>query len=275
MFEQRYLTYLANTVCMSFIERCNKDMPQGVYDEALIVGRKIYIEPQFGVKIKLKFTAENYYKLILALSQDEEPAHDPQGLIKFIEEHEVKRWIMNTVEGKITKEKLDDTRQSEVNDNDMMQSTNITYHTESVQEMQLIGLIVAQTVLTLGSQRENGFPNADDIQKVQTSLQAIFSILFIEHIASYCIEIFRRYDIEKNGKIDINGVPRAKTESLLNTFQYFIVCFLIGYIIKELIAIDRTQLPIYESFALLWLIFDGCNMLLSRIYLSYAMVLKI
>ena len=139
----------------------------------------------------------------------------------------------------------------------------------------MIGLIVAQTVLSLGSQRETSFPNADDIQQVQTSLQAIFGILFIEHFVSYWIEIFRRYDIEKNGKMDINGVPRAKTESLLNTAQYFIVCFLIGYIIKELIAIDRTQLPIYESFALLWLIFDGCNMLLSRIYLSYAMLLKI
>lgn len=65
-------------------------------------------------------------------------------------------------------------------------------------------------------------------------------VLFCEHVATYFIELFRRYDIEKNGVMDINGVPRAPCESILGTIQYFVICFLIGYIIKELIAVERS-----------------------------------
>ena len=67
--------------------------------------------------------------------------------------------------------------------------------------------------------------------------------MLIEHIASYLIELFRRYDIAKNGQMDINGVPRAKTESILATIQYFFICFLIGYILKEIISIHREHMP--------------------------------
>lgn len=100
-------------------------------------------------------------------------------------------------------------------------------------------------------------------------------MLFAEHAATYFIEVFRRYDIEQNGVMDINGVPRAKTESLLSTVQYFVICFLIGYIIKELIAVDRSHIPIREHFCLLWLIVDGAMMLMSRVYNSFALYLKI
>ena len=163
---------------------------------------------------------------------------------KYVPQREVKKWMMNVLPGKITKEKLDDMRQQEVNENDMMQNTSIIYHPESVSEMQFMCLIVAQLMLSSGTIPELYEPYADDINKVSTSLQSIFIVLFVEHVATYFIELFRRYDIEHNGVLDINGIPRAKTESLLSTVQYFVICFLIGYIIKELIAVDRSHIPI-------------------------------
>ena len=106
-------------------------------------------------------------------------------------------------------------------------------------------------------------------------LKAILIALLIEHITSYFIELFRRYDIAKNGQLDINGVPRAKTESLLATFQYFYICFLIGYILKEVIEIDRTQFPLHINLCIQWILVDGLLMLTTRVYISFALWLKI
>jgi hypothetical protein len=42
--------------------------------------------------------------------------------------------------------------------------------------------------------------------------------LVIEHVLSFSIEWFRKYEIERSGILDINGVPRGKYESMLGTF---------------------------------------------------------
>lgn len=73
--------------------------------------------------------------------------HDEEFDGNYVREKEVKKWFLNCIEGKITKEKLDDMRQKEINENDMMQNTSIIYHPESVSEMQVICLIFAQAFL--------------------------------------------------------------------------------------------------------------------------------
>lgn len=50
----------------------------------------------------------------------------------------------------------------------------------------------------------------------------------IEHFANMAIESFRKYDIEANGQLDFYMVPRAKTETVLETIQYFYICFILG-----------------------------------------------
>lgn len=57
-------------------------------------------------------------------------------------------------------------------------------------------------------------------------------LLVSEHVFSYVIAIFRKYDIEKNGVLGINGVPRGRVESLLAQVQNFVVCLIIGFCIK-------------------------------------------
>ena len=106
-------------------------------------------------------------------------------------------------------------------------------------------------------------------------MHTIFTALLIEHVASYFIELFRRYDIKYNGKLDINGVPRAKSESFLATLQYFYICFLIGYILKEVIEIDRDIMPFQINMGLQWLIVDGILMLSTRVYVNLVLWLRI
>ena len=62
--------------------------------------------------------------------------------------------------------------------------------------------------------------------------------LFIEHVLSYLIAYFRFYDIEKNGRMDINGVKRATNESKLSSLQFFIGCIIIGFTLNHMLQVE-------------------------------------
>ena len=66
----------------------------------------------------------------------------------------------------------------------------------------------------------------------------ILSFLMFEHIYSYVTCIYRKYDINKNGKPDTNGVSRAPKEFMLQVIQVFVDCFLFGYLVKHLIMMN-------------------------------------
>ena len=51
------------------------------------------------------------------------------------------KWINENVIGKITKQNLDDQRMKEVGSLDIMQTTSIIYHVESILEMQFLCLL--------------------------------------------------------------------------------------------------------------------------------------
>lgn len=158
----------------------------------------------------------------------------------------------------------------------MMQNTSILYHPESVAEMQaiILAIVWSQLPQDIPAHFATNPEVYEELKNLQMTLEAIFAGLMIEHVSSYFIELFRRYDIEKNGVLDINGVPRAKFESLLATLQYFFICFMIGFILQKLIAIDRTDCPIRIALCLQWTIVDMSIMLLTRIYINLALYLK-
>lgn len=74
--------------------------------------------------------------------------------------------------------------------------------------------------------------------------------------------------------MDSYGVPRAKTESLLGTIQYFFICLIIGYVTKTMMGMD-SEVFVQLSFATLWIAVDSIMMLFSRIYITVCMYLKI
>lgn len=45
MFEPRYLSFLANRLCQTFMDFCNENFHHGVYEENKIINRTIRIEP--------------------------------------------------------------------------------------------------------------------------------------------------------------------------------------------------------------------------------------
>jgi len=59
--------------------------------------------------------------------------------------------------------------------------------------------------------------------------------LLVEHVISYLISHFRHYDIAKNGRIDINGIKRASTESKLASLQFFIGSIIVGFTLKHML----------------------------------------
>ena len=88
---------------------------------------------------------------------------------------------------------LDKQRQNEVSTSDLMQNTSLIYHSESVLEMQFLCLV------TLFLWADN------DIGKSGVIMVA----LIIEHIFAYMSGIFRKWEIENFGKLDVNGVSRG------------------------------------------------------------------
>jgi hypothetical protein len=54
---------------------------------------------------------------------------------KYVLEKDVLAWMSKVLYGKITRKKLDTARQNEINTSDMMMSTSILYHPESISEM--------------------------------------------------------------------------------------------------------------------------------------------
>ena len=105
-----------------------------------------------------------------------------------------------------------------------MQNTNFVYHPESLIEMQIICLLSI-----FAYENRNNFSDID----INDSSNTIMLTLLIEHIFSYICAFYRSYDIEKNGKIDINGVKRASKELFIGNIQFFIACIIIGFSINH------------------------------------------
>ena len=56
----------------------------------------------------------------------------------------------------------------------------------------------------------------DEVLLIETP-DFIMICCFIEHVFSYLCAYYRKNDIQKNGKYDINGVKRAVNESKLGS----------------------------------------------------------
>jgi len=107
-----------------------------------------------------------------------------------------------------------------------------------------------------------GKPDHSQLQKSAL----IMIVLMCEHIFSYCAGIFRNWEIEKYGKLDINGIVRAKKESMLSTFEIFLDCIIFGYSTNYLFGLS-TDFYSSAPYVHFWIVFDCCMMLLSLIYI--------
>jgi len=63
-----------------------------------------------------------------------------------------------------------------------------------------------------------------------------------------------------NGKADINGVFRAKTEWRLQVFEVFMDCVIFGYTLKHLLEMTSDQFY-FEAYYSFWIVID-CTLML-------------
>ena len=77
---------------------------------------------------------------------------------------------------------------------------------------------------------------------MQDNQVLILQCLFGLHIIAYIFDIFRKYEIKKAGKPDINGVIRAPIESVLQSLEIFVSCILFGFTIKNLLGVSTENL---------------------------------
>tara|TARA_B110000285_G_C15113827_1_gene612808 strand:- start:37 stop:564 length:528 start_codon:yes stop_codon:yes gene_type:complete len=159
----------------------------------------------------------------------------------------------------------------------MIQNTNFVYHPESLLETQVISLILV-FFYTNGmiAHYDKSIDNRKNIEsdlKNQATSNFILMTLLIEHIISWFIFKFRHYDIEKNGRMDINGVKRAPVELKLSSLQFFVSCIILGFTLKHML--QQEEFYKKEQLKTLWIIIDCLLMFLTQTYISYSLFMKV
>ena len=91
-------------------------------------------------------------------------------------------------------------------------------------------------------------------------------ILLIEHILSTCAAFFRKYDIQNNAKVDINGLKRAPRESFLSMIQVFFNCILFGYVAK-LMSDQNADDFHHQAYVTYWIMIDIIIMFFTNPYI--------
>ena len=112
------------------------------------------------------------------------------------------KWLYDNLVCNTRKKNLDDQRDQEMDSQDLMQNTSILYHTESIIELQILGTIAVMIVSKMHG------------QELQEST-FIYTCLLIEHTISYFATIFRQWEIEHHGKLDIHGIMRGPKEAVI------------------------------------------------------------
>lgn len=100
---------------------------------------------------------------------------------------------------------------------------------------------------------------------------------FLEHIFSYACAFYRKNDIYKNGKYDINGIKRAVNESKLGSIQFFIVCIIIGFTVNFFLDADTIEEFHDQKHSVqnYWIVIDTIVMFLSQTYISTSLYMRI
>ena len=90
----------------------------------------------------------------------------------------------------------------------------------------------------------------------------------IEHIYAYITGYYRKWEIEKYGQMDLNGIYRAPKEYVMQVIEIFIDCIIFGYSINSLMKSDyesfHREVPIIHY----WILID-CILMFFTIFYVY------
>lgn len=253
-FEPKYMCYLIDDLLKEVAKKPEK------FTDSKWIDKQRGIEYE-GIEVKIKFTESDFFKVKAAID-----AGQTEG---FVNEEDATPWVTRNIVGQITKEDLDKQRCSELNAFDMTQNTSIIYHYESIIEMQLL----CSAILYYLQNKDHHDNILDSFTSDKFSTNFIMYLLFVEHLISYGCAYYRYADIAKNGKMDLNGVIRAKKELSLQNFQLFVTCIIIGYTVKHLLEMSTTD-QLSQSYQLYWIIIDCIIMISTSFYIGISLDMK-
>ena len=95
--------------------------------------------------------------------------------------------------------------------------------------------------------------------------RALMIVLMVEHIVFYIAGIYRGYDIKKNGKLDLDGIMRAPTESRLHSIEIFADCLMIGFVARRMLELDSETFH-NDSLVNYWATIDCCLLIMMHGY---------
>lgn len=101
---------------------------------------------------------------------------------------------------------MDHMRLKEITALDLMSTTNILHHCELIYCIQ-----IATLAIFYDFQETDGFVDSGNTHRL------LFILLLAEHVYGFFTQIYRKYEIKVRGEFDINGVKRAKVETILKT----------------------------------------------------------
>ena len=150
-----------------------------------------------------------------------------------------------------------------------MQNTSIIYHMESLLEMQFMCLVTFAFVL----KPEVNLDHFDE--DIHRKSDHVMIVMVFEHIFAYCSHLFRVWEIENYGMVDINGVSRAKKESALKTLEVFIDCLIFGFTFNHFFSMTYEQFQAHP-YVHFWIITDFTVMFLTLgfVYMTRLMIIN-
>ena len=99
MFGTRYMRYMVEKLLDTLVAQCNKEYRYQFYDEDQLANKVVKIQPYPNIYIKLKMNRDQYYEIVCAINKEEFPKNG-----QYMAEGDVRKWILNCVVGKISKE---------------------------------------------------------------------------------------------------------------------------------------------------------------------------
>ena len=251
-FDPLYMSFMINRICSAIDFDLLQNKRTFAQTKKKFVNKKRKVVKN-GARIYIKLTEKAYDSIF---------RHKVLDHIMYVPPEEAAQWITENVVGGYSRYDLDFMRYQEVMSLDLLVNAGIVYHLESITETQTFGLCMFYYL-----QNKSGFDSDGQVQ-------ILFMMLLIEHIFVYFSQLYRVREIAKRGKLDFNGIRRAKNESMLKTMQIIYDCIVLGYALNYWLTGGRTKFQTVP-YANFWIMFDLLVMiaLLAYTYMSQFMMI--
>ena len=94
---------------------------------------------------------------------------------------------------------------------------------------------------------------------------SICIVLIVEHVFILIYDIFKKYDLSKNGQPDSHGIIRAPRESFIKTILICLDMVMFGYIVHQLWLKSYNEFH-DESYLNYWIMIDILIMFFAHAY---------